>query len=380
MGFNANSLRWQHALLAFLVVGGIQGRTEAEEGVVKTKPVAPQLPGSIRVAKIGQNAVTAIAAQKGWLQEELAKVNATLKLVDTASFGSSGSSTTAALFDRDDLHISQSMLNGALQSRAQGLDNIFIWQSVNVQPERAVVLVLKDGKLYNPDDLKGKTLAGSLTNCPYYAGIESLRAKGVTVDNEWFKGDMRYLNITSQATGTSALLAGRFDAAAWHPATAAALYVQGMVREVVKAVPNGIYTNTAGRSAYSTTKKYARENPDIIRAFLIAWDKTVRWLYANDYANLNEAATITSRALRQTKSIAMFNLKPPHQTAYEYGVTDYWDAVNAIKKFWKYQIEYKDPFFTKHQITDAEIEALVDKRFFAGGEYFVDVSEKRKGS
>jgi hypothetical protein len=67
-----------------------------------------------------------------------------------------------------------------------------------------------------------------------------------------------------------------------------------------------------------------------------------------------------------------------HETAYEYGVTDYWDAVNAIKRFWKYQIEYKDPFFTKHQIPDKEIEALVDKRFFAGGEYFVDVSEKRQ--
>jgi sulfonate transport system substrate-binding protein len=326
--------------------------------------------------KIGLNEVVAIAAQKGWLQEEFAKVNATLQMVDISAFGSSG--TTAALYDRGDLHIAQSMMNGALQNRAQGLDNVFIWQSVNVKPERAVTLVLKDGNLYKPEDLKGKTLASSLTSCPYYAGIESLRAKGVTVDNEWFKGDMHYVNITNQASGLSALLSGRFDVAAWHPQSAAALYVQGLVREVTQAVPGGIYTNGAGRSAYSTTKQFARDNPDIIKAFLTAWDKTVRWLYANNGANLNEAATITSRALRQTKSVALFNLKGAHETAYEYGVTDYWDAVNAIKRFWKYQIEYKDPFFSKHQISDKEIEALVDKHFFAGGEYFVDVSEKRQ--
>jgi sulfonate transport system substrate-binding protein len=374
MGLKRSSSRWLGAVLAFSVVGSINSRARAQEGVVKAKPVAPQVSGTTRVLKLGLSAVTAVAAQKGWLQEELGKVNATFSLVDTSSFGTSG--TTAALYDRGDLHIAQSMMNGALQNRAQGLDNIFIWQSVNVKPERAVTLVLKDGNLYKPEDLKGKTLASSLTSCPYYAGIESLRAKGVTVDNEWFKGDMRYVNITNQASSTSALLAGRFDVAAWHPQSAAALYVQGLVREITQAVPGGIYTDGAGRSAYSTTKKYARDNPDIVKAFLVAWDRTVRWLYANHGANLNEAATITSRALRQTKSVALFNLKGNQQTAYEYGVTDYWDAVNAIKRFWKYQIEYKDPFFTKHQISDKEIEALVDKRFFAGGEYFVDVSEK----
>jgi sulfonate transport system substrate-binding protein len=362
--------------MTVLLALGIHGRAEAQESVLKTKPVALQVTGTKRVVKIGNNEVVAIAAQKGWLQEELAKVNAALQIVDISAFGSSG--TTAALYDRGDLHIAQSMMNGALQNRAQGLDNVFIWQSVNVKPERAVTLVLKDGNIYKPEDLKGKTLASSLTSCPYYAGIESLRAKGVTVDNEWSKGDLRYLNITNQATGQAAFLSGRFEVAAWHPQSAASLYVQGLVREVTQAVPGGIYTNGAGRSAYSTTKQFARDNPDIIKAFLVAWDKTVRWLYANNGANLNEAASITSRALRQTKSVALFNLKGAHETAYEYGVTDYWDAVNAIKRFWKYQIEYKDPFFTKHQISDKEIEALVDKRFYKGGEYFVDVSEKHQ--
>ena len=364
-------------ITAFLLGTGIVAYVEAQEGVIKTTSVAPQAPGKTRVVKIGLSQVTAIAAQKGWLKDELAKYNATFELVDTSSFGTSG--TTAALYDRGDLHLGQSMMNGALQNRAQGLDNVFFWQSRNVKPARAVTLVLKDGNLYKPEDLRGKTLASSLTSCPYYAGIESLRNKGVTVDNEWFKGDLRYVNITNQTAGVSALLAGRFDVAAWHPQSAAVLYVQGQVREITQAVPGGIYTDAGGRSAWSTTKQFARDNPDLVKAFLTVWDKTVRWLYAANGANLNEAATIAARAMRQSKSVALFNLKDDSQTAYEYGVTDWQDAVNAIKKFWKYEIAYKDPFFTKHQISDEEIELLVDKRFYAGGEYFVDVSEKRQG-
>ena len=164
MGLTGRSFRWQHVVLAFLLAGGTNGHAEAQESVLKSKPVAPQVTGTKRIVKIGNNEVVAIAAQKGWLQEELAKVNTTLQIVDISAFGSSG--TTAALYDRGDLHIAQSMMNGALQNRAQGLDNIFIWQSVNVKPERAVTLVLKDGNLYKPEDLKGKTLASSLTSCP----------------------------------------------------------------------------------------------------------------------------------------------------------------------------------------------------------------------
>ena len=37
----------------------------------------------------------------------------------------------------------------------------------------------------------------------------------------------------------------------------------------------------------------------------------------------------------------------------------------------------KDPFYTKHRLTDKEIEKFVDKRFFAGGAYFVDTAQKK---
>jgi sulfonate transport system substrate-binding protein len=174
-------------------------------------------------------------------------------------------------------------------------------------------------------------------------------------------------------------VAGRFDAAAWHPGTAAPLYVQNQIREVSVAIPapRGMYSTSAGRDAITTTKQFARENPDLVKAFLVAWDRTVRWLYANNGAHLDEAATITSRALRSSKSIALFKLKDESQTAYSWGTNDAQEAVDSIKKFIQYEISFKDPFFTKYRISDREIEELVDRRFFAGGEYFVDASPRK---
>jgi hypothetical protein len=54
-------------LTALLLGTGIGARTEAQEGVIKTTSVAPQVPGKTRVVKVGLSQVTAIAAQKGWL-------------------------------------------------------------------------------------------------------------------------------------------------------------------------------------------------------------------------------------------------------------------------------------------------------------------------
>ena len=71
----------------------------------------------------------------------------------------------------------------------------------------------------------------------------------------------------------------------------------------------------------------------------------------------------------------MYDLTVNGTIAYDWGQVDYNDAVASIKLFQKYAISIKDPFFTKHHLSDKEIEARVDKRFFAGGEYFVDTRE-----
>jgi sulfonate transport system substrate-binding protein len=351
---------------------------KADEAVIKATAVAPNVPGKTRLVHIQLGDVTAIAARKGWLQEEFAKYNAKVDLVVTTSYGSSG--TTAALFDRGDLHISgPSMLNGSVVQRLQGLDVVLFWMGTNVHPRRSVTVVLADSDIRSVDDLKGKTLASSRLTCPFYAAAESLRKQGITVDDEWQKGDMRFVNISGTAA-VSALLAGRFQAFAAHPASStgglASLYLQNQVREVAVAVPNGVYVTSGGRGHFYGPRKWVNENPDLARAFVEVWYRTVRWLYADHGAHLDEAATIAAREMRVPKSVELFALKDESEVAFNWGITDYNNAVDSIKKYVNYQIASRDPFYTKHQMTPKEIEAFVDKRFFAGGEYFVDTSEK----
>jgi sulfonate transport system substrate-binding protein len=364
-----------------LTVAVLASGLRADDAIVKATAVAPRLPSNARVAHVQLGDVTAIAARKGWLQEEFAKYNAKVDLVSTTSYGTSG--TVAALFDRGDLHIGgPGMLNGPLVQRLQGLDVVLFWEGTNVHPRRAVTMVLADSKIHSVADLKGQTLGSSRLTCPFYAAAESLRTQGITVDDEWQKGDMRFVNLSGTAA-VSALLAGRFHAFAAHPASStggvASLYIQNQVREVAVAVPNGVYVTSGGRGDFYGPRKWINENPDLARAFLVAWDRTVRWLYADHGAHLDEAATIAARELRVSKSVELFALKDESEVAFNWGITDYKDAVDSIRRYLKYQIASRDPFYTKHQMTDKELEAFVDPRFFAGGEYFVDTSEKRRG-
>jgi sulfonate transport system substrate-binding protein len=262
-----------------------------------------------------------------------------------------------------------------------GLDAVVIWQGVDPHPRRATTIVPADSNINSAADLKGKTFGSSLVGCPYYASLESLRSQGVTVDTDFQRGDVRFINIMG-ASATSAFLAGRFDAYGTHPATSttASLYIQKQVKEIAAAVPGGIYVTAGGRAEYFAMRKWAIENPDLVKAFLLVWDKTVRWLAANNGANMSEAATIASRELRLTKAVALYDLKDESTIAWGFGVTSYQDAVDSIKKFQSYQIKVKDPFYTKQHLSEEEIEAFVDRRFFAGGEYFVDTSRNRKNT
>jgi len=362
--------------LVVAVIGTASGAT-ADEGITKGTPIAPSIPSKTRVVNIGLTDATSIAAKKGWFVEELAKYNAKPNMVLVTSFGGSG--IEAALLDRGDLHITQRMAYPALQHRVNGLDAVVIWQGVNPHPRRATTIVLADSNIKSVADLKGKTFGSSLIGCPYYASLEALRDQGVNVDTELQEGDTRFINITGAAS-TSALLAGRFEASGIHPATSttASLYIQHQVKELATAVPDGVYVTAGGRAEYFAMRKWAIENPDLVKAFLVVWDRTVRWLAADNGAHLSEAATIASRELRLSKAVALYDLKDESTISWSFGVTSYQEAVDSIKKFQSYQIKVRDPFYTKNHLSDKEIEAFVDRRFFAGGEYFVDTSPKPK--
>jgi sulfonate transport system substrate-binding protein len=372
-----NSTRRVATAAALLAFAGWSTMVAANDAVTKGSGIAPAVPSNTRLVHLALGEITAIAAQKGWLQEEFAKYNAKADLVNTSSYTGTA---TAVLLDRGDLHIIRAMVNFALQYPASGMDTRVIWGSGVVNEHRAQTIVLKDSAIKTVPELKGHKLATSILSCPYYASAEALRSQGVSVDSADQKGDVQYINITGIAA-TSAFLSGRFEGFALHPTTSttASLFIQDQVRSLATAVPNGMYVNSGGRSMEFAIRTWVDENPDLVRAFLTAQDRVVRWLAADHGAHLDDAATITSRALRIPKSVALFGLKDLAQTAWEFGETDANDLTKALKKYQEYQLAVKDPLFTKAHLTEKQIEVLVDRRFFTGGEYFVDAGEKKKG-
>ena len=358
---------------ALFAAVGVTFGADTNTVVAKGVGVVPKVPSKTRIVKIQLNEITAVAAQKGWLKEEYAKINAKVELVDLGSLSILG--VEASMLDRGDLHITSRMAYPALQHRANGLDAVVIWQGVNPQPRRATIIVLKDSPIKSIDDLVGKTFGSSLIGCPYYAGREGIKAAGHDVDTDFERGDIRFVNITGVA-GNAAFLSGKLDAYGTHPGikTIAPLYTQDQVREISVAVPGGTYLTSGGRALYFAMRKWSIENPDLVKAFLTVYGKTQRWVVGD--GNYEEAANIIARETRVPKHVALYDIKDESKIVYDWGQPDYDDAVASIKFFQNWAISIKDPFYTKHKLSDKDIEAFVDKRFFKGGEYFVDTSEK----
>ncbi len=76
----------------------------------------------------------------------------------------------------------------------------------------------------------------------------------------------------------------------------------------------------------------------------------------------------------------MYDLRVNGTIAWTWGQVDYQNAVDSIKMFQKVRHLHQYLFFTKHHLSDKEIEARVDKRFFAGGDYFVDTLNTPKST
>jgi sulfonate transport system substrate-binding protein len=127
-------------------------------------------------------------------------------------------------------------------------------------------------------------------------------------------------------------------------------------------------------------RKWVNENPDLVKAFLTAQDRVVRWLASDRGKNIDEAASIVAREMRYPKAIALFSLRDKSQTNWEFGETDPDKLTSALKAYRNYQVSVKDPLYTKAKLTDTQIANTVDRRFFAGGEYFVDSGEKKSTS
>ncbi|MDR2862949.1 MAG: ABC transporter substrate-binding protein [Puniceicoccales bacterium] len=332
--------------------------------------VAPRIPSKKRAFRVGINFWTGLAEKKGWFKEAFEPLNAEIEVVDRRVAGGA----EAALFKRGDIHIGERMAYPTLQHKANGFDFVVVAASGEAPPRRATTIVRTASTVKTLADLKGKVLGAHRLGCPYFATYEALLGAGLQLDTELKKGDVRHVNITGQPA-ILALLSGEIEALSVHLAMPdyAQLFRDGRIREIGTALPGGQYVTNGGRALIVTTRNFANENPDLIQAYLRVYERARRYII--DEKHYDEAATISSEQFRTPKDISLFLVQDAETRLTLNKIhPDAQEAVDALKSFLHWAITNGDDFYTTKPLTDAQVEEFVDRRFFAGGQYYVDTT------
>ncbi len=132
-------------------------------------------------------------------------------------------------------------------------------------------------------------------------------------------------------------------------------------------MPDGVYLRGGGRTSWFVPRVWSQQNPDLVKAFLTAYQRTRLWVNQNPDA----AATIVARELRIPKHVAAYIIKDNSTYAFVAGQPSHDNAVSAIKLFQSWALANGDDFIARKQLTDEQIDKFVDRRFFQGGEFFV---------
>jgi sulfonate transport system substrate-binding protein len=320
------------------------------------------------VAKIPLMEWTAVAAQKGWLQEAFGKYGAKIELVDEGAVSSQKNGVEASLLETGGLHFASRMQYPALLHKLNGLDAVVIWQASRVSPRQNVILVLKDGPIHSLQDLKGKNLGSWRVSCMYFSAYEILNRAGVPLDTDLKPGQVRFVSVQGKA-GVQALIAHRIDALSAHPSIpfVSALYSQGLVKEIAQNDPKGAYVAGGGKVSFFALRSFAQERPLLVKAFLEAQTRTIAWIAAHP----DEAAPIIAREMRETLEVAKFDIVDSSAYAYLPGEPNPDKVARSIAGFQKWAIDNGDDFLTQKHLSEAQISQFVDRRFFKGGQYSI---------
>jgi sulfonate transport system substrate-binding protein len=310
---------------------------------------------------------TVVAQAKGFFKAEYDKLGTQVNLVDPGTQQLVGAES--AMLDRGGLAVAQRMVYPATVQKANGIDAVVVWLSEPSSPARTPILALKSSSIHSVADLAGKNFGSSRISCGWTSPTEILEKANLPLDTKDAQGKVRFTNISNPIAGTAALLSGRIDATATHVALAdvAALVRTGEVKVIGTSPENGVYVDAAGRVSYFAMRAFVDKHPSQIRAFLRVRARTVAWIKDN----VDEAATIIAKDTRVPFDIAKVGIVDPSEFLYMNGEPSSDVAVAAIKTFQKWYIDHNDDILRSRHLSDAQIEAFVDRRFFEGGSYSI---------
>jgi len=250
------------------------------------------------------------------------------------------------------------------------LDAVIVWESVPSDKYRTPIIARADNTAINAiKDLDGKKFGSSRVSCYWTAPFEALSKAGLPLDSRTTRGRVRYESIDSPAVQTAALLSGAIDGTAMHLGTAgaAALYINHQIKIVGRSPDNGEYVDGAGRVSYFAMRSFADKYPQAIHAFLVSLQEARTWTYAHP----DEAAQIVATATRVPVNIARFQITDPSEFFFMQGEPDANNVRSTIKQFQAWYIKQGDDILTQRHLDGPQVDALVDGRFFKGGQYSI---------
>lgn len=310
---------------------------------------------------------TAVAQEKGFFKEEFDKIG-----IEQVNLIASGSAellgAEAAHLNHGGIAVAQRMIYPAVVHHANGLDAVIVWESEPSDKYRTPIIARADNKEINQiQDLDGRKFASSRVSCYWTAPTEILTKAGLPLDSRKQQGRVRYQSMDNSAAVAAALLSGSIDATAVHLGTsgAAALYTSGQVKVIGRTPDDGVYVNGAGRVSYFAMRSFAENYPQAIQAFLLAVDRAKEWARTNP----DEAAAIVAKATRVPEHIAKFQITDPSQFYFMRGEADADSVRDNIKTFQAWYIAQGDDILSERNLSDTQVDKLVDARFFKGGAY-----------
>ncbi|PHM21014.1 MAG: nitrate ABC transporter substrate-binding protein [Curvibacter sp. PD_MW3] len=312
---------------------------------------------------------TVIARAKGVFKEEFGKVG-TKEVNLIASGGAELVGAETAAVSKGAISIAQRMIYPATVHRANGLDGVIVWASEPSNRYRAPILAAANNKSINSlADLDGKKFGSSRISCYWSSPFEALNAAGLPLDTRQKKGRVRYESIDNPTVAVAGVISGAVDATTVHLAAgnATGAWLSGKLKVVGHSPDDGVYVNHAGRVTYFAKREFVNKYPDAVKAFLASRERTMAWALDN----VDEAAKIVAKELRLPLDVAKFQITHKGQWEFMAGEANADRARNSIKTFQSWYINQGDDILAERRLSDAQIDAFVDSRFFVGGSHSI---------
>ncbi|RUT47004.1 aliphatic sulfonate ABC transporter substrate-binding protein [Paenibacillus anaericanus] len=227
---------------------------------------------TINVADNGGGSILSIIKEKGWLEAEFKKYNAT---VTWSEFPSGPPILEAFAAKRVDFTFLGD--GAALQGQAAGLKfkNIAL---ISDGKGISKILIPTDSKIKSVKDLKGKTIAVAKGTTFHVFLLKALIKNGLK------ESDVKLVNL-QLADGLPAFVSGKVDA--W--VTPEPYVTQLISAKTAKLLP-GLDTTIPAPSALIARSSIIKSHPELVTAFLEVYKEAIAW--RDD--NLEEAAQLVA--------------------------------------------------------------------------------------